>query len=312
MTFDSSTPLTSWQEGKVKNSILQFVHQAVETGGSGYINPNDRIAVFDNDGTLWSEKPIYFQLAFVIEQVQQQAGAHPEWGDDPILSAAIQGDSEKILEGGVHAILHLAIAVVRGETTGAFEDVVREWIGRARHPETDRFYTEMVFQPMLELLDYLRTNGFRTFIISGGGLAFMRVWAEEVYGIPPEQVLGSSFKAKYEMREDGPVLVRMPEVDFFDDGEGKPVGIHKFIGRRPVLAFGNSDGDLPMMQWTAAGKGPRFMGYVNHTDADREWAYDRDSLVGRFDKGLDEARARGWTLVDMKKDWKVIFPFEMT
>ena len=293
--------LPSWNEGATKDAIIQFVKDAVDIEGHAFIHPNDRIAVFDNDGTLWSERPIYFQLAFGIDQVQQQAGDHPEWEDDPVLAAAIQGDFDIILEGGVRAILHLALANVRGETTGEFEDVVREWIGRARHPDTDRLYTEMVFQPMLELLDYLRVHGFRTFIISGGGLEFMRVWAEEVYGIPPEQVLGSSFKAKYEMREDGPVLVRLPEVDFFDDGEGKPVGIHKFIGRRPVFAFGNSDGDLPMMQWTAAGGGPRFIGYVHHTDAEREWAYDRESQVGRFDKGLDEAR---------EKDWKVVYPFE--
>ncbi|MFA9403378.1 MAG: HAD family hydrolase [Anaerolineales bacterium] len=312
MTKHNTNILPSWNEGAAKDAILQFVKSAVDLEGSDFIHPNDRIAVFDNDGTLWSERPIYFQLAFGIEQVQKQAEDHPEWGDDLILNAAIHGDHEKILEGGVRSILHLALATVRGETTEEFARAAREWIGRARHPETDRLYTEMVFQPMLELLDYLRTNGFRTFIISGGGLEFMRVWAEEVYGIPTEQVLGSSFKAKYEMREDGPVLVRLPDMDFFDDGEGKPVGIHKFIGRRPLIAFGNSDGDLPMMQWTAAGKGPRFMGYVHHTDAEREWAYDRDSLVGRFDKGLDEARARGWTLVDMKNDWKVVYPFELT
>ena len=310
MTINAKKPLPSWNDGPVRETIVRFVENAVGKERSDYIHPNDRIAVFDNDGTLWSEKPIYFQLAFAIEQVQQQAGDHPEWGDDPVLAAAIHGDFDKILEGGVRAILHLALANVRGETTEEFEDAVREWIGRARHPDTDRLYTEMVFQPMLELLAYLQSNDFRTFIISGGGLEFMRVWAEEVYGIPPEQVLGSSFKAKYELRSDGPVLVRLAEVDHFDDGEGKPVGIHKFIGRRPVFAFGNSDGDLPMMQWTAAGDGPRFVGFVHHTDAEREWAYDRDSIVGRFDKGLDEARARGWTLVDMKVDWKVVYPLE--
>ncbi len=311
MTKHNTNNLTSWNDGAAKDSILQFVENAVESGGTGFIPLNDRIAVFDNDGTLWSEKPFYFQIVFAIEQIQKLAGGHPEWGEDPILSAAIDGEFETILEGGVRAILHLALATVSGETTEEFENTSKEWIGRARHPETDRLYTEMVFQPMLELLDYLRANDFRVFIISGGGLEFMRVWTEEVYGIPPEKVLGSSVKVKYEVRDDGPVLVRIPEVDFFDDGGGKPVGIHKFIGRRPVMAFGNSDGDLPMMQWTAAGDGPRFLGFVHHTDSAREWAYDRESLVGKFDKALDEAREKGWTLVDMKRDWKVVYPFEI-
>ena len=301
--------LPSWNDGPAKDSIIQFVESAVDLEGPNFIHPNDRIAVFDNDGTLWSEMPIYFQLAFAIDQLQELAGEHPEWDDDPILAAAARGDYRPMLEGGLRAIVHVALATVQGETTDEFMAAARSWIDSARHPDTNRLYKEMVYQPMLELLDYLRTNGFRTFIISGAGLEFMRVWAEELYGIPPEQVLGSSFKAKYEMREAGPVLVRLPEVDFVDDVEGKPVGIHKFIGRRPVFAFGNSDGDLPMMKWTAAGTGPRFIGYVHHTDAEREWAYDRESLVGRFDKGLDEAREKGWTLVDMKVDWKVVYPF---
>jgi hypothetical protein len=303
--------LPSWNEGTAKDSILQFVKSAVDLEGSDFIHPNDRIAVFDNDGTLWSEMPEYFQLVFASDQLKKISELHPEWEDDPVLAAAVKGDYEPMLEGGLRAIIHVALASVQGETTEEFEATAKAWIGSAHHPETDRLYKEMVFQPMLELLDYLRTNGFRTFIISGGGLEFMRVWTEEVYGIPPEHVLGSNFKTTYEMREDGPALVRLPEVDFIDDGGGKPVGIHKFIGRRPVMAFGNSDGDLPMMRWTAAGDGPRFLGFVHHTDGAREWAYDRESLVGKFDKALDEANERGWTLVDMKRDWKVVYPFEL-
>lgn len=310
MIINVSKPLLSWNDGPVRDSIVRYVENAVEKEGSEYIHPNDRIAVFDNDGTLWSEKPAYFQIAFAIDQIQQAADRHPEWADDPILNAAVEGDMGPIMDGGTRGIIHLAMAAIEGETTEEFDAAVRDWIGRARHPDKGKLFTEMVFQPMLELLDYLRENEFRTFIISGSGMDFIRVWSEEVYGIPPEQVLGSSIQVQYEMRDEGPVLVRLPEIDFIDDVEGKPVGIHKFIGRRPVFAFGNSDGDLPMMQWTAAREGPSFVGFVHHTDAEREWAYDRDSLVGRFDKGLDEAQARGWTLVDMKVDWKVVYPFE--
>lgn len=311
MKTDLADPLSSWNEGPSKESILRFVESAVESDSEGYIHPKNRIAVFDNDGTLWSEKPFYFQIAFAIKQIQLVADQHPEWADDPILNAAVEGDQAAILAGGVRAIVHLALSLIEGETTEDFEAEVHEWIGRARHPDSEKLYTEMVFQPMLELLNYLRANEFRTYIISGSGLEFIRVWSEEIYGIPPEQVLGSSVRVKYELRDDGPVLIRIPEVDFIDDVEGKPVGIHKFIGRRPVFAFGNSDGDLPMMQWTAAGEGPRFVGFVHHTDGEREWAYDRESKIGRFDKALDQAHMRGWTLVDMKRDWKVIYPFEL-
>jgi len=264
--------------------------------------------VFDNDGTLWSEQPMYFQLAFALDRVKALAPQHPEWKETQPFKAALEGDLAGVLAGGEHAILEIVMATHAGMTTAEFEQAVTEWISSARHPKTKRRYTEMVYQPMLELLTYLRASGFKTYIVSGGGIEFMRPWTERVYGISPQWVVGSSIKVKYEMRPGGPVLVRLPEIDFIDDKEGKPVGIHKFIGRRPLMAFGNSDGDLQMLQWTAAGSGARFMALVHHTDAEREWAYDRESSVGRLDKALDEAKTAGWTVVDMKRDWKRIYP----
>ncbi len=303
-------PLPAWNEGPSKESILGFVEAVTTEGGAEFVPPLDRIAVFDNDGTLWSEKPFYFQLAFALDRVKALAAQHPEWQEQQPFKAVLEDDISGVLAGGLKAIVDILVATHGGNTSGEFTQIVRDWIARARHPRTGRLYTEMVYQPMLELLDYLRTNGFRTYIVSGGGIEFMRAWVEDVYGIPPEQVIGSSIETRFELREGGPVLVRIPQVDFVDDNEGKPVGIHKFIGRRPILAFGNSDGDHQMLQWTAAGDGPRFMGLVHHTDAEREWAYDRDSLVGRLDKALDEARAKGWTVVDMKREWRVVYPWE--
>jgi hypothetical protein len=303
-------PLPSWNEGPSKASILRFVEAVASEGGAEFVPPVDRIAVFDNDGTLWSEKPSYFQLAFALDRVKVLAPRHPEWQEQQPFKAALEDDFAGVLSGGLKALVDILMVTHSGNTSGEFEQIVLDWIASARHPRTGRLYSEMVFQPMLELLDYLRANNFRTYIVSGGGIEFMRAWVEDVYGIPPEQVIGSSIETKFEMREDGPVLVRMPEVDFVDDHEGKPVGIHKFIGRRPILAFGNSDGDFQMLQWTAAGDGPRFMGLVHHTDAEREWAYDRDSLVGRLDKALDEARQQGWTVVDMAREWRVVYPWE--
>jgi phosphoserine phosphatase len=279
-------------------------------GGAEFVPPLDRIAVFDNDGTLWSEKPYYFQLAFALDRVKALAPRHPEWQEQQPFKAILEDDIDGFLAGGLKAILDVLIVTHGGNTSDEFEQIVQDWIVSARHPRTGRLYTEMVYQPMLELLDYLRANDFRTYIVSGGGIEFMRAWVEDVYDIPPEQVIGSSIETKFEMREGGPVLVRIPKVDFVDDHAGKPVGIHKFIGRRPILAFGNSDGDLQMLQWTAAGDGARLMGLVHHTDAEREWAYDRDSLVGRLDKALDEAREKDWTVVDMKRDWRVVYPFD--
>jgi phosphoserine phosphatase len=274
------------------------------------VAPLDRIAVFDNDGTLWSEKPFYFQLIFALDRVKALAAQHPEWREKQPFQAVLEDDIEGFLAGGLEAILDVLVATHGGDTTEEFERTVTAWITSARHPRTGRLYTEMVYQPMLELLEYLRASGFRTYIVSGGGVEFMRVWVEDVYGIPPEQVIGSSIETRFEVREGGPVLVRIPKVDFVDDNEGKPVGIHKFIGRRPILAFGNSDGDHQMLQWAAAGDGPRFMGLVHHTDAEREWAYDRESPVGRLDKALDEAREKGWTVVDMAREWRVVYPWE--
>lgn len=272
--------------------------------------PEGRIAVFDNDGTLWSEQPMYVQLAFTIDRVKALEPQHPEWKEEQPFKAILEGDLKSVFASGEHALLELAMATHANITTEEFENIVKGWLATARHPRFQQLYTECVYQPMLELLAYLRANGFKTWIVSGGGIEFMRPWVEEVYGIPREQVIGSSIKTKFEMREEKPVLVRLPELNFIDDKEGKPVAINQHIGRRPIAAFGNSDGDLQMLQWTAAGDGKRLIVYIHHTDGDREWAYDRDSSIGRLDKGLDEAIANNWTLVDMKKDWKIIYPFE--
>lgn len=303
-------PLPSWNKGPVRNAIVSFVERVTTPGGAEYVPPAERIAVFDNDGTLWGEQPMYVQLLFAIDRVKALAPKHPEWKRQEPFASVLRGDYGAALKGGEKALLQLVMATHAGMTTEEFEQAVSVWIAAARHPKTGRLYTDMVYQPMLELLTCLRANGFKTFIVSGGGVEFMRPWTQRVYGIPPEQVIGSGIRTKYEMRGGKPVLVRLPEVDFIDDEAGKPVGIQKFIGRRPIAAIGNSDGDLQMLQWTAAGAGPRFMLLVHHTDAGREWAYDRTSHVGRLDKALDEAAARGWTVVDMKEDWKVIYPFE--
>ena len=306
----AADPLPSWNDGASKRAITEFVAGVTGEGSKTYVPPPARIAVFDNDGTLWSEQPAYFQLLFALDRVKALAPKHPEWKTEQPFRAALEGDMEALAASGVKGIVELVMATHAGNTTDEFQRIVREWVTTARHPRFQRPYTDLVYQPMLELLSYLRANGFKTFIVSGGGIEFMRPWTEEVYGIPPEQVVGSSIRTKFEMRDGGPVIVRLPEVDFIDDKAGKPVGIHKFIGRRPLAAFGNSDGDLQMLQWTAAGDGPRFCLLVRHTDAQREWAYDRTSHVGRLDKALDEAKAGGWTVVDMKKDWKRVFPFE--
>lgn len=300
--------LPSWNDGQAKDAIVRFVARVSDADGPDFVPQRERIAVFDNDGTLWSEKPFYFQLAFALDRVKAMAPQHPEWNKNSTLRAAINGDIKTVMSGGEHALLEIVMATHAGTTTEEFEQIVVDWAKTARHPKTGRLYTEMVYQPMLELLAYLRAHGFKTWIVSGGGIEFMRPWSQRVYGIPPEQVVGSSIKVKFELRDGVPKLVRLPELDFFDDKEGKPVGIHKFIGRRPIAAFGNSDGDLQMIQWTTAGKGARFGLYVHHTDAERESAYDKNSAVGRLDKGLKEAATNGWTVVNMKKDWKVIYP----
>jgi len=304
----AADPLPSWNDGKAKQSIVDFVAKVTKDGSPDFVPPADRIATFDNDGTLWSEQPVPVQLYFVLDRVKALAPQHPEWNTKEPFASILKGDAKSALAGGDRALLELVMATHAGLTTDEFAQIVKQWITTAKHPRTGRLFTDMTYQPMLELLAYLRANGFKTFIISGGGIEFMRPWTERVYGIPPEQVIGSSIKTQFEMQNGKPVLMRLPAIDFVDDKTGKPVGINKFIGRRPILAFGNSDGDQQMLEWTAAGNGARFMGLVHHTDAKREWAYDRKSSIGKLDKALDEATAKGWTVVSMKDDWKIIFP----
>ena len=304
----AADPLPSWNEGASKRAIVAFVEKATKAGSPGFVPEAERIATFDNDGTLWAEQPMYFQLFFALDRVRALAPQHPEWKTTEPFASLLKGDVKTALAGGDRAILEIVMATHAGMSTAEFEKIVKDWLVTAKHPVTKRPYTEMVYQPMLEVLAYLRANGFKTYIVSGGGIEFMRPWTSAVYGVPPEQVIGSSIETKFQLQGGVPVLVRLPEVDFLDDKEGKPVAINRFIGRRPIAAFGNSDGDLQMLEWTTAGAGSRFALYVHHTDAEREWAYDRASSVGRLDEGLDEAAAKGWTVVDMKKDWKIVYP----
>lgn len=304
-------PLPSWNEGPKKQAILKFISEVTDVQSEYFIEIPDRIATFDNDGNLWSEQPSYFQLFFAIDRVKQLATEHPEWETKQPFKAVLEDDLATLATFGEHGILELVMGTHANMTTNQFEDIVKQWIATARHPRFNRPYTELVYQPMLELLDYLRKNNFKTFIVSGGGIEFMRPWVEEIYGIPRDQVVGSSIKTEFINKNGNPVIMRLPEIDFIDDKEGKPLGINKFIGRKPVFASGNSDGDLPMLQWTASGEGLRFMLYLHHTDSIREWAYDSESHIGRLDRGLDEAYERGWTVIDMKEDWKVIYPFEL-
>jgi len=304
----AADPLPSWNEGPAKKSIQAFVGKVTLEGSPDFVPVPDRIAVFDNDGTLWAEQPMYFQAFFIFDRIQALAPQHPEWKDKEPFASVLKGDVKAALAGGEHALLEMAMATHAGMTTEEFENIVTDWITTSKHPKTGKLYTEMVYQPMLELLTYLRANSFKIFIVSGGGIEFMRPWTQRVYGIPAEQVIGSSIKTRFEMREGKPAILRLPELNFIDDKAGKPAAIQHHIGRRPLMAFGNSDGDLQMLQWTAAGKGPRFCLYVHHTDAEREFAYDRTSHIGKLSKGLDEAAAKNWTVVDMKKDWKVVYP----
>ncbi|WP_245453751.1 HAD family hydrolase [Bradyrhizobium sp. AC87j1] len=302
-------PLPSWNDGAAKTAITDFVGRITKEGGPDFVPPAERIATFDNDGTLWCEQPFYFQLAFAHDQVKTLAPKHPEWKTQQPFKGLLAGDKQAVAAAGEKGLLQIMAATHTGMTTEAFSKSVLEWIASARHPKFDRPYNSLVYQPMLDLMAYLRTNGFKTFIVSGGGVEFMRPWVEKTYGIPPEQVVGSSGVVKFEMGSDGkPELMKIAKVEFIDDGPGKPVGINRFIGRRPIFAFGNSDGDLQMLQWTTSGQGPRFAGIVHHTDAEREYAYDRQSKIGKLDKAWDEAKAKGWTVVDMKQDWKSVFP----
>jgi haloacid dehalogenase-like hydrolase len=305
----SASPLASWNDGPRKQAILDFVRATTDKASPKFVTINERIATFDNDGTLWAEQPLYFQLLFALDRVKVLAPQHPEWKTEEPFASLLKGDVKGVLAGGEKSIVPIVMATHSGMTTVEFAQIVRDWVATARHPVTRRLYTEMIYQPMLELVAYLRANDFKTFIVSGGGIEFMRSWTERVYGIPPDQVVGSSGKLQFEMSDGKPVLVKLPEISMIDDGPGKPVNIQMHIGQRPIFAFGNSDGDLQMLQWTAAGGGASFMGLVHHTDAEREWAYDRKSPIGQLDKALDEAQAKNWNVVDMKSDWKTIFPF---
>lgn len=307
---EEERPLPSWHDSPARTALLDFVACAINPDCGAFIPPAERIAVFDNDGTLWCEQPMYVQMAFVLDRVQTLAKDHPEWKIQEPFASALERDLKRLAAGGEKGLLQLVAATHAGITTDEFETIAKDWLKTARHPQTKRLYTEMVYQPQLELLEYLRDNGFKTFIVTGGGIEFVRAFAEEVYGVPPEQVVGSSGKLKYELKDGNPVVVKLPLIDLIDDGPGKPVGIQSHIGRRPVLAFGNSDGDFEMLEWTTRGKGPRLGLIVHHTDPEREFAYDRTSHFGKLDRALTAAPDRGWVLVNMKKDWKVIFPKE--
>jgi phosphoserine phosphatase len=299
--------LPSWQAGPARDSLIQFV-QRVTAEGPQQVPARERIAVFDNDGTLWSEQPMYFQLAFVLDRIKALATEHPEWNEQEPYASILAGDTHAALAGGTQGLLELVMATHSGMSSAEFDATVKQWIAQAKHPTTQLPYTGMVYQPMLELLDHLRANGFRTYIVSGGGIDFMRPWAEAVYGIAPENVIGSTGELALEYRDGEAVLVKRPGIAHVDDGPGKPIAIHRHIGRRPLMAFGNSDGDLEMLQYTAAGSGPRFCMLIHHTDSVREWAYDRTSHIGKLDRALDEATTRNWTVVDMAQDWSRIFP----
>jgi hypothetical protein len=304
----SADPLPSWNDTAPKKAIMAFVEKVTKQGSPDFIPLPERIAVFDSDGTLWCEQPMYFQALFVFDRVKTLAPQHPEWKEKEPFASLLKGDMKGVAASGEKGLMELLAVTHTGMTTEEFTRTVAGWIATAKHPKTGKLYMEMVYQPMLELLAYLRANGFKTFIVSGGGIEFMRPWTERVYGIPPEQVVGSSGKLKFELRDGKPVLVKLPEVELIDDKEGKPVGIQSHIGRRPIAAFGNSDGDLQMLQWTTAGDGLRFALIVHHDDAEREFAYDRASYIGGLDKAWDEAKAKGWAVVSMKDDWATIFP----
>ena len=306
----AAEPLESWNDGPAKTQIVEFVQAIRQEGGKEFVPAEERVAVFDNDGTLWPEQPNYVQAAFAFDRVKALAPQHPEWTTTQPFKAVLEGDSKALAAAGEKGVAEIVMATHAGMTTDEFAKIVVEWIGAARHPRFNRPYTEVIYQPMRELIVYLRERGFMVYIVSGGGVEFMRPWTQSVHHIPPEQVIGSSIVTEFRITDGNPVLLRQPKIDFIDDKAGKPVGINKFIGRRPIFAFGNSDGDQQMLEWTAGGGGRRFAGLVHHTDGEREWAYDRQSSIGRLDKALDEATAKKWTVVDMKKDWKRVFQFD--
>ncbi len=303
-------PLPSWNEGLAKQSIIDFVTKTTKEGSADFVPVVDRIACFDNDGTLWTEMPLPTQLYFVIDRIKTLAPQHPEWKNQQPYKGILEGDLKAAIAGGEKALMELLVTTHAGMTTDEFDKTVKDWVATATHPKTGKHYTEMVYQPMLELLDYLRENGYKTFIVSGGGIDFMRVWAEQVYGVPPYQVVGSSTKVRYDTTGAQPVLIKLAELNFNDDKLGKPVGIHEHIGKRPVFTAGNSDGDYGMLQYTTTGSGPRFGLYIHHTDAVREYAYDRESGLAKLSKGLDDAAKYHWVVADMQKDWKKVYPFD--
>ena len=303
----AADPLPSWRDGETKTALMKFVDGASRADSPTFVPESERIAVFDNDGTLWSEKPMYFQALFAVDRVKAMAPSHLEWKDKEPFRSILVGDLKTALSSGEEALLEMVAATHSGMTAEEFARIVREWLTTAKHPSTGKPYTQMVYRPMVEVLSYLRARGFQTYIVTGGGVEFVRVFAEEVYGVPPEQVIGSSGKVAYEVREGVPTIVKLPGIHFIDDKAGKPVAIHYQIGRRPIMAFGNSDGDFQMLEWVSSGAGPRFAAIVHHDDAVREWAYDRKSHVGKLDKGLDEAPRRGWKLFSMSRDWTTIF-----
>jgi phosphoglycolate phosphatase-like HAD superfamily hydrolase len=309
-TITSDGPLPSWNDGAAKQAILNFVAAVTREGSPDFVPPAERIATFDNDGTLWVEQPGSTQLTFALDRVKALAPLHPEWKDTQPFKAVLENDMGTLAKTGEKGLAELVMASHSGMTTNEFQKIVTDWLATARHPRFKRPYTELAYQPMIELLAYLRSNGFKTFIVSGGGIEFMRPWTERVYGLPPEQVVGSSIKTEFQMRDGRPELFRLAEMNFIDDKAGKPIGINEYIGRRPIAAFGNSDGDLEMLQWTTMTDGVRFGLIVHHTDAEREYAYDRTSPFGRLDKALDAAVLNKWTVVDMKNDWKRVFAFE--
>lgn len=304
----AAAPLPSWNNNESRSAIVAFVEKTTTAGSADFVPVDERIAVFDNDGCLWSEQPLYFQAIYAFERVKELAPQHPEWADEEPFKSVLAGDIKSVLADGHEGLLKVVMGTHAGLTAEEFNASVKQWLSTARHPSSGMLYKDMIYQPMLELLAYLREHEYKTFIVSGGGIDFIRAYAEEAYGIPPEQVIGSSIKAEYQVIDGTPQIVKIPELNFVDDKEGKPIGIYQHIGRRPVFAAGNSDGDFQMLEWTLAGEGPRFGMLVHHTDADREWAYDRDSHIGQLVRGLDEADERGWLLVDMKEDWKVIYP----
>ncbi|HXY50246.1 MAG TPA: HAD family hydrolase [Terriglobales bacterium] len=307
LVWAQSDPLPSWNDTASKKTIIAFVEKVTKEGSPDFVPLSQRIATFDNDGTLWIEQPMYVQMAFILDRVKQLAPGHPDWKTTQPFRGVLDGDMKAVVATGEQGLMQLMAATHAGMTVEQFHNIVTDWLATARDRKFNRPYNECVYQPMVELLNYLRGNGFKTYIVSGGGVEFMRPWTEKAYGIPPEQVVGSSIKTKFQMVNGKPELMRLPEINFIDDQEGKPVAINQFIGRRPIAAFGNSDGDQQMLEWTAAGDGPRLILLVHHTDAVREYAYDRQSSFGKLDKALDEANARGWVVVDMKNDWKVIF-----